>query len=169
MNSHSILKDLTREPAPTLGLKEASRAKALSILDATLADEFVLYVKARNFHWNVSGPRFSELHRFFEEQYGALSLTVDETAERSRALGGRALGSMKELLGKARLTESGGRGLKEEAMLAELLRDHEALARSLRVDLEECGRLGDQGTMDFLTGLLRGHEKSAWMLRSFLS
>ncbi|MCR4294968.1 MAG: DNA starvation/stationary phase protection protein, partial [Elusimicrobia bacterium] len=72
-------------------------------------------------------------------------------------------------LGKARLAESPAVALKEDAMVAELLADHEALIRSLRKDVDESARLGDQGTSDFLTGLLKSHEKMAWMLRSFLS
>ncbi|HEX4046622.1 MAG TPA: ferritin-like domain-containing protein, partial [Elusimicrobiota bacterium] len=79
------------------------------------------------------------------------------------------LGSLKEFLAAARLKESVGRTLKEEVMLAELLRDHEALIRTLREDVDETARLGDAGTADFLTGLLEEHEKMAWMLRSHVS
>ncbi len=153
----------------SIGLKESSRAKLLARLDAVLADEYLLYTKTRNFHWNVVGPRFNDLHKFFEAQYEVLDGFVDGVAERSRALGGRSLGSMKEFLSRARLKESAGRSPKADAMLGELLGDHEALIRSLRADVDESGRLGDQGTADFLTGLLEEHEKMAWMLRSFAS
>lgn len=152
-----------------LGLKESSRVKVLHRLDAVLGDEYLLYTKTRNFHWNATGPQFNDLHKFFEAQYDSLDGFVDDVAERSRALGGRALGSMKEFLKAARLKESAGRAPKAPAMLAELLRDHETLIRSLRADVDEAGRLGDQGTADFLTGLMEEHEKMAWMLRSFLS
>ena len=152
-----------------IGLKESSRAKVLGLLDAVLADEYVLYTKTRNFHWNVVGPRFNDMHKFFESQYEILDGHVDATAERSRSLGGRALGSLKELLGAARLKESMGRTLKAELMTAELLRDHETLIRTLRADVDETARLGDAGTADFLTGLLEEHEKMAWMLRCFIS
>lgn len=152
-----------------IGLQESSRKGVLALLALTLADEYVLYTKTRNFHWNVTGFHFDALHKFFEAQYQSLDDVVDATAERSRALGGRALGSMKEFLGKARLAESPAVALKEDAMLAELLADHEALIRSLRKDVDEADRLGDQGTADFLTGLLKSHEKMAWMLRSFVS
>lgn len=152
-----------------IGLKESSRNKLLALLDAVLADEYLLYTKTRNFHWNVVGPQFNDLHKFFEGQYEMLDGFVDDVAERSRALGGRALGSMKEFLGAARLKESTGRAPKAAAMVAELLQNHETLIRSLRADVDESGRLGDQGTADFLTGLMEEHEKMAWMLRSFVS
>lgn len=152
-----------------IGLKESSRGKLLALLDALLADEYLLYTKTRNFHWNVTGPQFNDLHKFFEAQYGTLDGFVDAVAERSRALGGRSLGSMKEFLDKARLDESVGRAPRAEAMLAELLRDHEKLVRWLRADVDEAGKLGDLGTADFLTGIMEEHEKMAWMLRAFLS
>jgi starvation-inducible DNA-binding protein len=153
----------------SIGLKESVRAKVLAVLDLVLADEYVLYTKTRNFHWNVVGPHFNDMHKFFEAQYDVLDGHVDAVAERSRSLGGRALGSLKEFLAAARLKESVGRTLKEEIMLADLLQDHEALIRKLRADVDETTRLGDAGTADFLTGLLAEHEKMAWMLRSHLS
>ncbi|MDO8756385.1 MAG: DNA starvation/stationary phase protection protein, partial [Elusimicrobiota bacterium] len=130
---------------------------------------FVLNTKTRNFHWNVTGFNFSAMHKFFEEQYRLLDEVIDETAERSRALGGRALGSMKDFLLKTRLAEAPSRPHTEDEMVAELLSNHESMIKSLRGDLDECSRLGDQGTADFLTGLMKTHEKMAWMLRSFVS
>lgn len=161
----------THKPAKMadIGLKDSARTAVLGILDRTLADEFVLNTKTRNFHWNVTGFHFSAMHKFFEEQYGLLDGIVDETAERSRALGGRALGSLKDFLLKTRLAEAQSRAHSEDEMVAELLSNHESLIKSLRSDLDECARLGDQGTTDFLTGLLKTHEKMAWMLRSFVS
>lgn len=160
-----------QKPSKTadVGLKEDSRTAILQILDRTLADEFVLNAKTRNFHWNVTGFHFSAMHKFFEEQYEALDEVVDETAERARALGGRSLGSLKEFLLRTRLTEAPARDHTEDEMVAALLSDHTSLIKSLRVDLDECARLGDAGTADFLTGLLKTHEKMAWMLRSFVN
>jgi starvation-inducible DNA-binding protein len=153
-----------------IGLKESAKTKVLGVLDRTLADLSVLSQKTRNFHWNVTGPRFNDLHKFFESQYETLEDEIDETAERSRALGGRALGSMKELLARTRLKEApAGRSPSADAMLLELLRDHEAFVRSLRADADLCGGAGDKGTEDFLVGMMEEHEKMAWMLRAFVS
>ena len=167
MNAHTAVKPSI---VSGLGLKEPSKTAVLALLDLVLADEYLLYTKTRNFHWNVTGFHFAAMHKFFQDQYEQLDGFVDEVAERSRALGGRSLGSMREFLSKARLTEAAGdAGKKESAMITELLADHESLVRSLRKDVDECGRLGDQGTADFLTGLMESHEKMAWMLRSHLS
>lgn len=153
---------------PNLGLSGKSRDSVLSVLGLLLADEHVLYIKTRNFHWNVTGLDFGALHKFFEEQYTELAETIDEVAERIRMLGGVAPGSMKEFLKLARLDEQPGGKLEAEKMIAALLSDHESVIRSLREAIEIAGGAGDAGTNDFLTGLLEDHEKKAWMLRAHL-
>jgi len=154
---------------PRIGLKDAERAAVVDILNATLSDEVVLYVKTRNYHWNVVGSDFGELHKFFEDQYEKIEDFMDDTAERARALGGHALGTLAEFLKATRLEETPGKQPKAEAMVADLLADHEAIIQSLRTDLQACqDKHGDAGTADYLTGLMEEHEKMAWMLRSYL-
>lgn len=154
---------------PNIGIQDKSRQTAAEMLNTLLSDEYLLYTKTRNCHWNVTGPHFSELHKFFESQYEALDDIVDQVAERARTLGGRSLGSLTEFSKNTRLKESVGETPNSREMLATLLSDHETVIRSLRTDLEiASNKLGDMGTSDFLTGLMEEHEKMAWMLRSFL-
>ena len=153
-----------------IGIPDDSRQKIVAILNTLLADEFLLYTKTRNYHWNVTGPQFNDLHKFFQSLYEALDEVVDEVAERARALGGRAAGSLEEFRATARLGEKPGAVPPARDMLATLLADHEALIRTLREDVDTVtDRYRDVGTADFLTGLLEKHEKTAWMLRSFLA
>jgi starvation-inducible DNA-binding protein len=150
-------------------MTDSDRQSVVAILNTLLADEFLLYAKTRNFHWNVTGPQFNDLHKFFEAQYEALDEVIDAVAERARALGGRAIGTLEEFGKHARLGETPGTVPAARDMLATLLADHEALIRSLREDVTTVtDRHRDVGTGDFLTGLLEQHEKTAWMLRSFL-
>ena len=154
---------------PNIGIRDGERQAVVSILNTLLADEYLLYTKTRNYHWNVTGPQFNDLHKFFETQYEALDDIVDEVAERARSLGGRAAGTLEEFRKTARLGEDPGKVPAARDMLAALLADHEALARSLRADVDTVtDKYRDTGTADFLTGLLEQHEKMAWMLRSFL-
>jgi starvation-inducible DNA-binding protein len=154
---------------PNIGLSEEQRAGVVAMLNTLLADEYLLYTKTRNYHWNVVGPQFNDLHTFFEAQYNALNQIVDDVAERARALGGNAFGTMAEFLKYTRLTEQPGHYPHARDMIASLLADHEALICHLRVDLETCvDKYHDAGTNDFLTGLMEQHEKMAWMLRAFL-
>jgi len=153
-----------------IGLSDTARKATGDILNRLLADEVVLYVKTRNFHWNVEGPDFSPLHKFFEEQYDALDEIMDEVAERARALGGYAAGSLGEYGKLTRLKEAAGSAKPAKEMLAELLSDHESIIQSLRKDIATVGEEhGDKGTEDFLTGLMEQHEKMAWMLRAYLT
>lgn len=150
-------------------LTEKSRGSAVTTLNALLADEFVLGARTRNYHWNVTGPHFYDLHKLFGSQYEALDETMDEMAERARTLGGRAVGTLSEFLKLARLKEQPGKYPTASQMTAQLLAGHEALIRQLRRDVEFCGgKLGDAGTADFLTGVMEQHEKMAWMLRAIL-
>lgn len=154
---------------PNLGLSSKAREAVIDALSVLLADEHVLYVKTRNFHWNVTGPHFGPLHALFETQYNALEGSIDEIAERIRALAGTAPGSMAAFLKLARLSEDAGKSPKDSEMISLLLTDHESVVRSLRGAIELAGKHGDEGTADFLTGLLEDHEKTAWMLRAHLS
>jgi starvation-inducible DNA-binding protein len=153
-----------------IGLSEEQREGVVGILNTLLADEYLLYTETRHYHWNVVGPQFNDLHKFFEAQYNALNEIVDDVAERARVLGGNALGTMTEFLKYSRLKEQIGHYPDARDMIANLLADHEALICHLRVDLETCAELyHDAGTNDFLTGLMEQHEKMAWMLRAFLA
>lgn len=153
---------------PNIGLSESHRESVVRILNDVLADEYVLYTKTRNYHWNVVGPQFNDLHKFFEQQYEALSDIVDEVAERARSLGGRAYGTLVEFSQHARLKEQPGERPDALTMVANLKADHEAMVRTVRIDLETVmDKHGDAGTNDFLTGLMEKHEKMAWMLRAF--
>jgi starvation-inducible DNA-binding protein len=152
-----------------IGLSDAQRQGVVTMLTAMLADEYVLYTKTRNYHWNVVGLQFNDLHKFFEAQYNELNIVVDDVAERVRALGGNATGTLAEFLEHTRLPEHPGQYPAAPAMLTNLLADHETVIRQLRVDLEtSVDTYHDAGTNDFLTGLMEQHEKMAWMLRAFL-
>src|SRR5689334_13500098 len=142
-----------------IGLPDAERRAVVGILNVVLADEFALYTKARRFHWNIEGPNFAELHALFQNQYEQLGDIIDEVAERARALDGYAAGSLEEYLQLTRLDEDHRKRHDASGMIASLLADHERLIRALRVDLKSCANdYGDDGTTDFLTGLMQSHE-----------
>jgi starvation-inducible DNA-binding protein len=152
-----------------ISLADSQRKPVIDILNRLLADEVTLYVKTRNFHWNVEGADFSELHKFFEDQYEELDEIMDEVAERARALDGYASGSLGEFAAATRLKEVKGGRVAAKEMVAQLLADHQAIIRNLRTEATEVGeKHGDAGTEDFLVGLMEQHEKMAWMLRSYL-
>ncbi|RMG56273.1 MAG: DNA starvation/stationary phase protection protein [Bacteroidetes bacterium] len=153
-----------------IGLTDTQREGVVSLLNAQLADHFLLRLKAKQFHWNVTGPNFGEYHAFFETLANDLSTIIDDVAERIRALGAFPQATMKDYLGVTRLEEETQAQLPASAMLEALLHDYEMLIRQLREDLVAASEsFGDEGTTDFLTGLMKQHEKTAWMLRAYTS
>ena len=152
-----------------IGLTDQQRAGVAEILDRTLSDLFVLYTKTRNYHWNVVGEHFRDLHKLLEEQYEQLEEAIDLVAERSRQLGAPALGTLKEFLDHASLKEQPGDYPDAFTMLSNLCGDHESVIKWLRKSADDCDeKYHDMGTNDFLIGLMQEHEKMAWMLRSYL-
>ncbi|NCC71466.1 DNA starvation/stationary phase protection protein [bacterium] len=148
-----------------IGIDKSSRDKVSEILNKILSDEYVLYTKIRNFHWNVNGIHFNDLHKFFEEQYESINESIDEIAERIRMLGNFPKASLKDFLENSSIKEV-NKVLKSEEMILELLNDNEYLIREIRQNLEKVSKLNDAGNEDFLNALMQKHEKIAWFLRS---
>lgn len=151
-----------------IGIKEKDTAAVAEILNKFLADTNVLYTKVRNAHWNVEGPDFHAQHLFFESIYDGLAETIDEVAERVRAIGHYAVGSLKEFLDLTQLSESKPEKNNSKGYMEVLLNDYESLIISLREDVDKVEGHGDSGTEDFLVGIMEQFEKTAWMLRSHL-
>ncbi len=153
-------------PAPSVVPAQPDLAEWLNRL---LADEFMLYTKTLNDHWNVRGMQFSSLHEFFEMLYQKSQGYADDVAERVRTIGGTALGTMEDFLRHTRLEEQAGAPPDPRGMIGNLLADHEQIMDVLRegIELTE-NKFNDPGTNNFLTDLLMKHEKVAWMLRAHL-
>jgi starvation-inducible DNA-binding protein len=152
-----------------IGLSEDSLNGVVQILNNVLCDEYVLYTKTRNYHWNVVGPHFHDRHEFFQEQYEIIDEIIDEVAERARQLNGRSLGTLQEFLDSARIKESPGEYPDDMRMISNLLADHERTIKTLRTNADECeDKYHDMGTNDFLISIMQKHEKMAWMLRAHL-
>jgi starvation-inducible DNA-binding protein len=151
-----------------IGISEASRQQIATLLNQLVADESVLYLKTKNYHWNVEGEDFWELHKFFDEQADSIGDFIDDTAERVRSLGHYAVASMKDYLQLTRLLET-PHELTGQGMLRQLLSDHETLIRVIRNAITPVAeQYRDLGTADYLTGLMEKHEKMAWMLRAYV-
>lgn len=149
-----------------IGISEQDRKEVIGILANLLADEYVLYTKTRNYHWNVVGSHFNDYHKMFEGQYDGLSDDIDEIAERIRSLGSKTSATLEEFAKISRIEEHPGKYPEAKSMVQNLISDHEKVIQSIRQDIDTCGKHNDVGTQDFLTGLMEKHEKTSWMLRS---
>ena len=152
---------------PNIGINEPSRKQIAEGLAKLLADTYVLYSKTHSFHWNVTGPTFPQLHELFGTQYNELWTSLDEMAERIRALGVLAPASGKAMAALSSIKEAEG-APKADAMVKELLEGHEAAIKTARPIIELAQGGGDEGTADLVIGRIQAHEKAAWMLRATL-
>jgi starvation-inducible DNA-binding protein len=132
-----------------------------------LADTYTLYLKTHNFHWNVVGPKFRELHLMFEEQYTELATAVDDIAERIRALGLPAPGTYTEMNNLTVIKETCGVP-SGDSMIQILTQDNEAVVRTARRVLDQAQKAGDESSVSLIADRMVIHEKTAWMLRSLM-
>lgn len=164
MLTEDTLKTATQAAgAPTAGSSEVALA-----LGKLLADTHALYLKTHGYHWNVRGPQFPALHQLFEQQYKELWGSLDEIAERIRALGALApqgYTTMANLTG----VKDGDPHWSAQEMLRDLLKDHEQAGGTVKAAIRKAEQAGDAATVDLLNDRLAAHEKQAWMLRATLA
>jgi starvation-inducible DNA-binding protein len=152
-----------------IGLTDEQRQGVVLLLNQDLADVYLLLIKTKKYHWDVVGPQFRTLHELLDEQYQTLSESTDSIAERVRTLGCFPTGTAAEFIQLASIKERPGVIPMATEMVARLVDDHEQVIRNLREQIDQCSEdYHDEGTADFLTGLMEGHEEMAWMLRSFI-
>jgi starvation-inducible DNA-binding protein len=149
------------------GLSEQHRKQLSEGLQVVLADSYTLLGKTHGFHWNVVGPQFHSLHEMFEEHYQDLQGAVDEIAERIRALGFLAPGSLSQFLKLTNIEDEHAAPSAPE-MISQLVQDNETVVRACRAVVQTCHEAGDTVTEDLMNQRMNAHEKAAWMLRASL-
>ncbi len=148
-----------------IGITEADRTNIANGLKHLLADSYTLYLQTHNFHWNVTGPQFRELHLMFEEQYTEMAVAVDDIAERIRTLDVPAPGTYKEFSTLSSIKEVDGVPSGTE-MVTLLTQGHEQVVKTCREVLKLAQAADDESTASLVSDRMRLHEKTAWMLRA---
>lgn len=149
-----------------LGFSEEETKEVVEALNKLLANYQVHYQKLRNFHWNVEGKDFFELHEQFEEEYNAVKLQIDEIAERIRVFGSKPISTMAGYLKMSEIKEA-DENVKAEKMVTEILKDFEVLFSFLIETIEASGEIGDSATEDIATGYLKRLEQRHWMFTAW--
>lgn len=149
-----------------LGFKEHTVEKTVQSLNSLLANYHVYYQNLRNYHWNISGPHFFDLHAKFEELYNEAKINIDEIAERILTLRGKPLSTLSDYLEQSTIDERSTIDSKE--MVSNTLQNHEVLIQTMRQTLEFASSANDEGTVDLISGFLGSLEKNSWMLDAWL-
>ena len=148
-----------------IGIKEQDRIKIAEGLKRLLADSYTLYLQSHNFHWNVTGPQFRELHLMFEEHYTELATAVDDVAERIRTLDVPAPGTYKSFAELSSIKEIEGVPAAKD-MVEILTQGHQQVVKTCREVLSIAQEANDESTASLVSDRMRIHEKTAWMLRA---
>ncbi|MBO6783738.1 MAG: DNA starvation/stationary phase protection protein [Alphaproteobacteria bacterium] len=152
------------------GVAKADREKLAGLLNQALAASYVLYAKTHAFHWNVAGPQFYGIHKLTDEQYQDLAAAIDEIAERVRAIGFPAMSGLANYIEASVVDDvdvSEMPGARD--MVAQLARDHQAIAAKMREAVSAAEAADDVYSADLLTGRIGVHEEAAWMLNSIVA
>jgi len=146
-----------------LNLDSKKTKATVEQLNVLLADYHLYYQKLRNFHWNVVGKNFFDLHEKFEEMYDDAKIKVDEIAERILTLRYQPLSNYTDYLESSNLKESPSE-TKDTEMIDILLKDHGDILKQMRSTVEAADEAGDEGTIDLIGAYIRDLEKISWML-----
>jgi starvation-inducible DNA-binding protein len=148
-----------------IGISTVDREAIANHLKVLLADSYSLYLQTHNFHWNVTGPMFPQLHLMFEQHYTELAVAVDDIAERIRSLDVAAPGTYKAFASLSSIDEVDGVPNAQE-MVNILTKSHEAVVKTCRKALSEAQGADDESSAALISDRMRIHEKTAWMLRA---
>jgi starvation-inducible DNA-binding protein len=153
----------------SMGGIEFDIEEKVKLLNTLLADEYALYTTTRNAYWNVKGLNLFELHEFFETQYELLDVIINELAERVRSLGHYALGSLKDFLAVTNMAEENHDFSNPIQIIQKLVLDHEAIIFIIQNQINPIAdKYNDIETTNFVFGIMKKHEKMAFMLRTFI-
>jgi len=142
----------------------------VTFLNLLLADEYVLYTKTRTAHWNLDGENFFELHVFLENQYNSLDIIIDELADEIRSLGHFALGSLKDFISVAQMSDENHNYSNSTQILETLLLDHEAIISIIQHEISPILKeFKHIETSDFLKIIMEKQKKMVRQLKSFLA
>jgi len=151
-----------------LGWSAKETKHIATALNELLANYSVHYQKVRNFHWNVKGSDFFDLHELFEQLYNEAFNNIDAIAERIRVFGETPLSTMKDYLDKADIKET-GTDLDSDIMVRETLSDFRILLDSMIKTVDVAIDQEDSGTEEMVKKFINTIEKHHWMLSAFLA
>lgn len=146
-----------------LKLDKSKTEKTVFELNVLLADYHLYYQKLRNFHWNIVGENFFDLHEKFEELYNDAKLKIDEIAERILTLRNQPISNLSQYLEISNIKEADSDN-KDTEMIEILLKDHGALLEQMRKVVKTAEAGEDEGTIDLIGAYIRELEKTSWML-----
>lgn len=150
-----------------LNLDKDKTKSTVQELNVLLADYHMYYQKLRNYHWNIIGQNFFDLHIQFEDMYNDAKIKIDEIAERILTLRFQPKSNFTDYLKLSNLKESSSE-VSDRDMVANLLNDHGEIIKQMRQVVEAADQNDDEGTIDMVGAYIRELEKTSWMLDAWI-
>lgn len=151
----------------TASARTKSDSAVIKGLNLVLADSYALMANTHYAHWNVEGVGFFSLHKAFEEQYETLFKNIDEIAERVRALDAYALGGLRNFSQESGIDDLNTPQSAKDYVAALVVGHEKTLADAVALR-DAAGSSNDLETQDLAIGLIQWHQKTSWMLKSYL-
>ena len=156
-----------RKPFRKLGFTFLESAEIVVALNQLLANYQVQYHKLRNFHWNIEGRDFFELHQEFQNEYNTVKLNIDIIAERIRVFGLKPSMSMAQILEISEIKEVKTDKMSAIGMTTEVLKDFDILHNKMLDVVNAALDAGDNVTEQIVTDFMRNLEERNWMFTSW--
>jgi starvation-inducible DNA-binding protein len=150
-----------------LNLDKNKTKDTVKELNVLLADYHMYYQKLRNFHWNVTGQNFFDLHVQFEDMYNEAKVKIDEIAERILTLRFQPKSNFTDYLDLSNLKEASS-NIQDHEMVSALLEDHGTIINQMRNVVDSADKNDDEGTIDLVGAYIRELEKTSWMLDAWI-
>lgn len=152
----------------SMGLPQDVREKMVALCNQQLANITDLYTQSKQAHWNVKGMHFEALHALFDKMAIAIFPFGDEIAERTTALGGTALGTVRMAASASELPEFPADLFNGTEVIKVVVDRWGQYASSVRAAIDTADSAGDMDTADMFTGISREVDKLLWFAEAHL-
>jgi len=156
-----------KKPFKKLGFSYLDAAEMIVNLRQLLIEYQVHYHKLRNYHWNVQGSDFFELHKEFENEYLNVQEQIDIIAERINVFGQQPQMTLNEVVKNSNIKEQSDL-VGSRDMVEDILTDFGILHDTMLEVLNASLNIGDAATEQIITEFIRDLEKRNWMFTAWL-
>lgn len=145
--------------------------KLYKLLSDTQASLFVLFQKTWNYHWNITGPDFPQLHELLGGQYEAMFEEVDRISEHMRYLNIRPVSTMTRMVEVSTIDgpANGNQVIDARGMIEQLLADNQKIIEMFKDISEESEKQKSYATANLIQDLMEAHGVNVYKLRSYLA
>ncbi len=135
-------------------------------MNVFLSDLAVFYRKLQNYHWNITGENFFEIHEKLEEYYNEINEQIDEIAEHILILGYEPLGTMEDYMANTTIAEAKNEKVKSDVVFENLIEDYTILLQEAMKIKKMADEKNNYSTSSLIDEYINDYSKKMWMLNA---